>query len=79
MKNKWFDEFGIKDKKIHPNGYWNCKEYCLKEATKYNSKTEFIKRTNGAYKAFVKNGWIKDLNTIFRTKQLIINKEINCL
>jgi hypothetical protein len=42
LKNGWLEEFGIKDKKKNPNGYWNVKEHCLEEAKKYDTKSKFM-------------------------------------
>ena len=64
LKNGWFDEFGIKDKKTHPNGCWNVKENCIEEARKYNSRSEFIIKSMGAYRGAKRNGWLQDVLNI---------------
>ena len=64
LKNNWFEEFGIADKKVHPNGCWNIKDNCIKEAKKYNSRTEFIIKSIGAYRGAKRNGWLKDVLNI---------------
>lgn len=66
LKNGWFDEFGIYDKKKHPNGFWNCKKNCLKAAMKCKNKTDFIVNHQGAYKATIKHNWIEEINKIFQ-------------
>lgn len=64
LENNWFEEFGIIDKKDHNNGYWNIKEHCVEAANECGSKTEFIKRFQGAYKAAMKHNWLDEINDI---------------
>ncbi len=47
--------------KCKPNGYWNNKELCGVEALKYSSKNEFKVKSNGAYSAACKNGWLNEI------------------
>lgn len=68
LENKWFNEFGIIDKKEHPNRYWNNKEICLEAAKQCKTKTEFIKTKQGAYKAAMRHNWISEINNIFYSK-----------
>jgi predicted GIY-YIG superfamily endonuclease len=42
-------------------GYWNNKEILIEEALKYNNKTEFIKKSNGAYNSAVKLGILDEI------------------
>lgn len=42
-----------------PNGYWT-KEKCQLEFKKYNSITEFQKKSGGAYRASLEKGWLKE-------------------
>lgn len=65
LTNDWFDEFGILDKKIHKNGYWNNKDRCIKVARSCKDKTDFIVNHQGAYKSAVRNQWIKEINNLF--------------
>ena len=65
LTNDWFDEFGILDKKIHKNGYWNNKDRCIKVARSCKDKTDFIVNHQGAYKSAVRNQWIKEINDLF--------------
>lgn len=44
-----------------PNGYWT-KERCELEFRKYNSISEFQKKCGGAYRASLKEGWLKEFN-----------------
>jgi len=57
--NGWLDEIcqHMIYKKVE-NGYWNNLENCRNEAIKYNTKTEFNKYSQEAYKFSRKNGWI---------------------
>ena len=43
-----------------PNGYWT-KEKCKEEIEKYTNRSEFQKKSKGAYKACFKNKWIDEL------------------
>lgn len=65
LKNEWFDEFGIRDKKEHVNGFWNCKENCLYAAMKCKDKTDFITHYQGAYKSMIKHHWNKEIDKLF--------------
>jgi len=57
--NNWIDDFfNIKSKVI--NGYWNNKEKCRIESTKYNNRTNFCKKSHSAYMYSIKNNWIDD-------------------
>ena len=64
LKNGWFEEFGIKDKKSHPNGNWNIKQNCMEEAMKYDSKSKFIKEAMGAYRGAKRHGWLDEVYAI---------------
>lgn len=61
LKNGWFEEFGIKDKKTHPNGFWNIKDNVINESKKYTNKTDFITNSYGAYNAAKKHNWLDEL------------------
>jgi hypothetical protein len=54
-----------------PPGFWNVKENCYKESTKYNKMSYFQKGCSGAYKAALKNNWMNEFfpNTI-RKKEI---------
>lgn len=43
-----------------PSGYWT-KERCTKEASKYDTKKDFIKNNSSAYVISCKNRWIDDI------------------
>ena len=54
MKNfTWFEEI------IKPCNYWTY-ERCYKEAKKYKCKVDFQRGKRGAYKAALREGWLKD-------------------
>jgi hypothetical protein len=43
-----------------PNGYWEVKERCIEEASKYSSKSEFAKKSVGAYNSCRKFNWLEE-------------------
>jgi predicted GIY-YIG superfamily endonuclease len=43
-----------------PNGYWT-KERCVEEALKYKKRSEFHKKSQGAYFSARKNGWLDEI------------------
>ena len=45
------------------------KETCILEAKKYKSRTEFKKKSSGAYSAAITNGWQQDIFRILPTLQ----------
>ena len=47
--------------KQKPNGYWNDKQNCLDEAHKYIKRSYFKRKSNGAYEACVRNGWLDEI------------------
>ena len=49
-----------KKRKKKPSGYWRKRENVIKEALKYETKSEFCKKANPAYNAAVKQGWLND-------------------
>ena len=56
-ENNWLDNYNWFTEKKKPSGYWN-KQTCLEEAQKYNSRNEFVKGCESAYKVALKNGWL---------------------
>lgn len=62
MKNGWIVEMPwLTVKEIKTAGYWDIRENVIEEAKKYNSRTEFAKKSDYAYKKALKNGWIDEL------------------
>jgi len=45
---------------MKPKGYWT-KEKCVEEVKKYNSKTEFKKKSRSSYNAAYKNNWLNEI------------------
>lgn len=43
-----------------PHGYW-IKERCQEEALRYNTKSEFMKGSVGAYTSSLKKGWLEEV------------------
>lgn len=57
LKNGWFEEFGIIDKKEHPNGTWNNIDKCKEEISKYKNISDIVNNCHGLYRAIKRNGW----------------------
>jgi len=59
--NKWIDNVCQHMVTKHkPKNYWNYNK-CQIEALKYKTKTEFLKKSNGAYEASRKHKWLNDI------------------
>ena len=57
-KMGWFDEICSHMVRLFaPNGYWNSKENCLREAKKYETRTAFARSAPTAYWNCLKKGW----------------------
>jgi len=50
------------------NGYWQEYINCETEALKYKSRTEFARKSSGAYDSSIKNEWIDEVCSHMRTK-----------
>jgi predicted GIY-YIG superfamily endonuclease len=60
-KNKWLDEICSHMIEIRkPNGYWT-KEKCQEEALKYNTKNDFINKSQSCYCICLENKWLIDI------------------
>lgn len=46
---------------INKRGFWTDKNNCQKEALQYESKTEFYNKSNGAYRASKRYGWLDEV------------------
>ena len=57
--NGWLKEYTWLERQIHKIGYWTF-ERCLKEAQKYNTRSEFEKGNGSAYTTARKNGWLNN-------------------
>ena len=58
--NNWINDYTwFNTKRTAHNKKWYY-ETTFKEATKFNTRTEFCKKARGAYKAALKNGWLDD-------------------
>lgn len=60
--NGWLDEIckHMKYKKL-PNRYWHDIENCRREALKYKTKTEFVKKSQHVYCISLKYGWLDEI------------------
>lgn len=79
--NYWYEEyfdFKLVDVELKTKyrftkscGYWNDKERCFKEASKYGSKGRLNRYGGGCYDALVRNGWMKEAEEkFFKNKQI---------
>lgn len=59
-KNKWIDDYTWLERKRTRRGYWQNYDNCYNEAKKYNSMSDFMRKSNGAYNSARKKGWTKD-------------------
>lgn len=59
-KNGWLDELIPNSRNKHPINYWNDKERCREEASKYIGRNEFVKKSPTAYYYSRINGWLDE-------------------
>ena len=52
-------------KNKHKSGYWNIKENCMNEASKYKCRGQLIRFSNGCYCGLVRNGWIEEAEKLY--------------
>ena len=61
-RNGWLDDIcGHMERLRKPNGHWDIKENCKKEALKYKTRKEFHKGSPGPYNSSRINGWMDDI------------------
>ena len=58
-RHGWLKTYDWFDRKPHPDGYWT-RERCLEEMLKYETVSDFIRGSSGAYNAARKKGWLED-------------------
>ena len=51
---------GSGEKQTRPWGYWRDKENVIKEAQKYQRRSDFSKNASGAYESAVRNSWLEE-------------------
>lgn len=56
----WLDELKHILISAKPNGFWEVKENCIKEAKKYSSRSEFATKAVAAYAQCRKRGWLEE-------------------
>jgi len=61
-KNKWLDDVcaHMKKKEIKPKGYWT-KERCKEESVRYESRSEFQKKSTTAYQISLRRKWLDEI------------------
>lgn len=57
IKNNWYNECCSHMTGQKPNGYWDNKENCHKEALKYKTRNEFRKNSPTTHKKSIENDW----------------------
>ena len=76
--SKWLDEICshmIPTKELHKiNSTKWTKEKCHEEALKYRSRIEFMKRSNNAYDASRRNGWLDEICSHMKSKKELTTK-----
>ena len=61
IKNGWLDECCSHMVQVNkPKGYWNDKNNCLKEALKYNSINEWVKKCKSTYSIICRKEWFNE-------------------
>lgn len=51
----------MEEKKRKPKNYWNIKENVMNESKKFNSRTEFKKKSGNAYNSAIRHRWINEM------------------
>lgn len=69
-KFTWFEAVN------RPVGYWT-KERCEIESRKYTNKTDFKKKSSGAYEASRKNNWLNDYHWL-KNRNITVDK-VDCI
>jgi predicted GIY-YIG superfamily endonuclease len=69
LNNNWLNEICSHFDKSGSKGYWNNKELCKIEATKYNNKSEFRNNNWAAYNYSKLNGWLDEFFCNFIKKK----------
>jgi hypothetical protein len=60
-KNGWLDECCAHMVQVNkPKGYWDNKDNCLKEALKYKSINEWVKKCKSTYSIISRKEWFKE-------------------
>lgn len=67
----WLSDLDSLMVSFKPNGYWEVKEHCLKEAKKYQTRSEFAKKAVGAYTACRKFKWLEEACNHMKNKRKV--------
>lgn len=65
-----------------PYGYWDNREHCFEEASKYKNKFELERKCLGCYNAARFNGWLDEISSMFFDNSIHYmdyNEPINCV
>lgn len=71
LENGWLSDF-IKIEGKKPNGFWDNKDNVIKESEKYVYVKDFVKKSNGAYAAAKRNGWLCELH-FYKKEDIDVN------
>lgn len=72
-KNGWIDDYDWLQRIRTRRGYWLDYDNCFHEAEKYNSMTEFMRKSSGAYASALRKGWTKDYTWLNKKHTLVSN------
>ncbi len=62
IRNGWLDSICLHmEPDSKPNGYWNSKENCAREAQLYTNRSAFSRESRGAHAASIKYGWLEEI------------------
>ena len=65
-KYKWIDDYTWLVRKRTRRGYWQNYDNCYNEAKKYDTMTDFMRKSSGAYKSASLKEWTKDYTWLKR-------------
>ena len=71
-KNGWIDEYDWLERKRIKRGTWQNYENCYEEAKKYQTMTDFMRKSSGAYASALEKGWTKDYTWLKNKGQLCL-------
>lgn len=84
IKNGWENSCYSHMKRNKPTNYWNDKDRCMKDAQEYPNKTQWMKKSSGAYNAARKNGWVDECTAHMKknnkvwTKKSCVDSALTC-
>lgn len=62
LRNGWINEVcEHMNQTMKVRFFWHNKENVIAEARKYNNRSDFIQKSNGAYEAAIRHGWVDEI------------------